>query len=186
MGNKSKYIGVENKGNPVLLGKDPISSAVSSITFDGIFDDTFSEYWVTLFNVTMSTASGVQVLFKWRNSGSDITGTYYRNYRAISMNSANTTTTANGSYTDYNAITDYDMGTDSTREALNSVMYLFPRSANIKYNFNDNLFVADSSNIYGSEFIGALDTATTMDGFSVYASSGNIAGGEVCVYGVKK
>ena len=78
------------------------------------------------------------------------------------------------------------MGTDSTREALNSVMYLFPRSENIKYNFNDNLFVADSSNIYGSEFIGALDTATNMDGFSVYASSGNIAGGEICIYGVKK
>ena len=58
---KSAYIGAQ-KGNPVLLGKDPISSAVSSITFDGIFDDTFSEYWVTLYNVTMSTASGVQVL----------------------------------------------------------------------------------------------------------------------------
>ena len=186
MGNKSNYIGVENKGNPVLLAKDPIASATSSITFDGIFDDTFSEYWVTLFNITMSTASGVQVLFKYRNSGSDITGTYYRNYRAISMNSDNTTTTSNASYTDYNAITDYNMGTDSTREALNSVMYLFPRSANIKYNFNDNLFVADSSNIYGSEFIGALDDATTYDGFSIYASSGNIAGGEICVYGVKK
>jgi|TARA_Y100000296_G_C5178336_1_gene261536 hypothetical protein len=182
----SSYTGTENKGNPIILAKDPIASATSSITFDGIFDDTFSEYWVTLFDVTLDATSGQQVLFKWRNSGSDITGTYYRNYRAISMNSDNTTTTSNASYTDYNAITDYDMGTDSTREALNSVMYLFPRSANIKYNFNDNLFVADSSNIYGSEFIGALDTATTMDGFSVYASSGNIAGGEVCVYGVKK
>ena len=81
----SNYRGTENKGNPIILAKDPISSAVSSITFDGVFDDKFSEYWVTLFNITMSTASGVQILFKWRNSGSDITGTYYRNYRAISM-----------------------------------------------------------------------------------------------------
>jgi len=185
MGNKSKYIGVENKGNPIILAKDPISSAVSSITFDGIFDDTFSEYWVTLFDVTLDATSGQQVLFKWRNSGSDITGTYYRNYRAISMNSANTNT-ASASYTDYNAITDYDMGTDSTREALNSVMYLFPRSANIKYNFNDSLFVIDNSETYFNRLWGQLDDATQMDGFSIYADSGNIAGGEVCVYGVKK
>jgi len=183
---KSVYIGAEQKGNPVLLGKDPISSAVSSITFDGIFDDTFSEYWVTLYDVTMSTASGVQVFFKWRNGGSDITGTYYRSYMSRGITVNDNSIVSNASYTDYNAITDYSFGTDATREALNSVMYLFPRSANIKYNFNDSLFVIDNSETYFNRFWGQLDDATKYDGFTIYASSGNIAGGEVCVYGVKK
>jgi len=182
----SKYLGEEQKGNPVLLGKDPISSAVSSITFDGIFDDTFSEYWVTLYNVTMSTASGVQVLFKWRNGGSDIAGTYYASYMARGITENASSITSNASFTDYNAITNYDFGTDATRDSLNSVMYLFPRSANIKYNYSDSLFVIDNDETYFNKLWGQLDTATQMDGFSIYASSGNIASGEVCVYGVKK
>ena len=183
---KSAYIGAEQTGNPVLLGKDSIPSAVSSITFDGIFDDTFSEYWVTLYDVTMSTASGVQVLFKWRNGGSDITGTYYASYLGRGITENVTGYGTNVSFTDYNAITNYDFGTDATRDALNSVMYLFPRSANIKYNYNDSLFVIDNSETYFNKLWGQLDTATQMDGFSIYASSGNIASGEVCVYGVKK
>jgi hypothetical protein len=183
---KSAYIGAEQTGNPVLLGKDPISSAVSSITFDGIFDDTFSEYWVTLYDITMSTASGVQVLFKWRNGGSDITGTYYASYMARGITENASSITSNASFTDYNAITNYDFGADATRDSLNTVMYLFPRSANIKYNFNDSLFVIDNSETYFNRLWGQLDTATQMDGFSIYADSGNIAGGEVCVYGVKK
>ena len=182
----SKYLGVEQTGNPVLLGKDPISSAVSSITFDSIFDDTFSEYWVTLYDITMSTASGVQVLFKWRNSGSDITGTYYASYMSRGITENANSITSNASFTDYNAITNYTFGTSATREALNSVIYLFPRSANIKYNYNDTLFVIDNSETYFNRLWGQLDDATTYDGFTVYASSGNIAGGEVCVYGVKK
>ena len=118
----SNYLGVENKGNPVLLAKNPISSAVSSITFDGIFDDTYSEYWATLYDITVSAASGVQVYFKWRNSGSDITGTYYRDQINSSMNSANSGQFSNATYTDYNAITDFSFGTDATREALNSII----------------------------------------------------------------
>ena len=183
---KSAYIGAEQKGNPVLLGKDPISSAVSSITFDGIFDDTFSEYWVTLYDITMSTASGVQVLFKWRNGGSDIAGTYYASYMARGITENVVSITSNASFTDYNAITNYDFGADATRDSLNTVMYLFPRSANIKYNFNDSLFVIDNSETYFNRLWGQLDDATQMDGFSIYADSGNIASGEVCVYGVKK
>jgi len=119
---KSVYIGAEQKGNPVLLGKDSIPSAVSSITFDGIFDDTFSEYWVTLYDVTLSAASGEQVLFKWRNSGSDITGTYYASYLARGITEDAASYGTNESFTDYNAITNYDFGTDATRDALNSVM----------------------------------------------------------------
>ena len=182
----SKYLGVEQTGNPVLLGKDPISSAVSSITFDSIFDDTFSEYWVTLYDITMSTASGVQVLFKWRNSGSDITGTYYASYMSRGITENANSITSNASFTDYNAITNYDFGTSATRDSLNAVIYLFPRSANIKYNYNDTLFVIDNSETYFNRLWGQLDDATTYDGFTIYASSGNIAGGEVCVYGVKK
>ena len=183
---KSVYIGAEQKGNPVLLGKDPISSAVSSITFDSIFDDTFSEYWVTLYDVTLSAASGEQVLFKWRNSGSDITGTYYISYMARGITEDANSITSNTSTSNYNAITNYDFGADATRDALNSIMYLFPRSANIKYSFNDSLFVIDNSETYFNRLWGQLDDATTYDGFTIYASSGNIASGEVCVYGVKK
>tara|TARA_R100000008_G_scaffold43629_1_gene25292 strand:+ start:1371 stop:1922 length:552 start_codon:yes stop_codon:yes gene_type:complete len=182
----SNYLGVENKGNPVLLAKNPISSAVSSITFDGIFDDTYSEYWATLYDITVSAASGVQVYFKWRNSGSDITGTYYRDQINSSMNSANSGQFSNATYTDYNAITDFSFGTDATREALNSIMYLFPRTANMKFAIHDNLFTADSSNTYMSYLFNVLDDTTKVDGFSIYPSSGNIASGEICIYGYKK
>ena len=186
MANKSSYIGTENKGNPVLLRKDSIPSAVSSITFDGVFDDRFDEYWVTLFNMTVSTASGVQIYYKYRSGGSDVTGTHYRNQRAISMNSDNTQQYGNATTTNYNVITDYSFGTSATREALNSVMYLFPRRTNVKYAFHDAISIADSSNHYAHEFISVLDDATQVDGFTLYASSGNLAGGEICVYGIKK
>jgi hypothetical protein len=146
MANKSSYIGTENKGNPVLLRKDSIPSAVSSITFDGVFDDRFDEYWVTLFNMTVSTASGVQIYYKYRSGGSDVTGTHYRNQRSISMNSANSA----------------------------------------QYGNATTFTIADSSNHYAHEFISVLDDATQVDGFTLYASSGNLAGGEICVYGIKK
>ena len=186
MGSKSNYIGVENKGNTVLLAKDSIPSATSAITFDGVFDDTFDEYWVTLFNMTVSNASGIQIYYKYRNSGSDVTGTHYRNQRSISMNSANSAQYGNATTTDYNVITDYSFGTSATRAALNAVMYLFPRSTNVKYAFHDAISIADSSNHYAHEFISVLDDATQMDGLSFYASAGNLAGGEICIYGVKK
>jgi len=186
MGSKSNYIGVENKGNPVLLAKDSIPSATSAITFDGVFDDTFDEYWITLFNMTVSSASGIQIYYKYRNGGSDVGGTHYRNQRAISPNSANSQQYGNATTTDYNVITDYSFGTSATREALNAVMYLFPRSTNVKYSFFDGTTVADSAEHYAHEFIGVLDDATQMDGISFYPASGNIAGGEICIYGVKK
>jgi len=181
------YIGKSNAGNPILLAKDPIGSAVSSITFDGVFDNAYTEYLVTLFNMTVSSASGVQIYWKWRNSGSDITGTHYRAYMVLSPNSANGQIVSNPTTSNYVPITDYSMGTDSTREALNSLITIYPRSTGPKFTVNDSMFVADSSNVYSSEFIGMLDDATQVDGFSIYASSGNIAtGGEVCVYGIKK
>jgi|TARA_R100001530_G_scaffold61229_1_gene44214 hypothetical protein len=195
MGNKSNYIGVENKGNPVLLAKDPIASAVSSITFDGVFDDSFDEYWISIFNLKVADAGGIRIRWKYRNNGSDITGTYYRNQRSISMNSDNTGQYGNASYTDYNTLTDYTTGTDATRHSHNGIMYIFPRSSNIKYSFFDGMSVADSpdgnapfnqSLHYAHEFIGVLDDATQMDGISFFTSAGNIASGEVCVYGVKK
>jgi len=179
------YIGKSNAGNPVLLAKDPISSAVSSITFDGVFDDDYTEYLVTLFNITVADASGRQVYWKWRNGGSDITGTHYRAYMVLSPNSANGQIVSNPTTSNYVPITDYSMGTDSTRESLNSLITLYPRSTGAKFTINDSMFIADSSNAYSSEFIGMLDDATQVDGFQIYASSGNIAGGEVCVYGIK-
>ena len=186
MANKSSYIGVENKGNPVLLRKDTIPSAVSSITFDGVFDDKFDEYWISIFDLTLSASSGASMLWKYRNGGSDITGTYYRNQRSVSMNSTNTAQYGNATYTDYNTLTDYSTGTSAARHGYNGIMYVFPRSTNVKYSFFDGTTVADSAEHYAHEFIGVLDDATQMDGISFYPASGNIAGGEICIYGVKK
>ena len=37
-----------------------------------------------------------------------------------------------------------------------------------------------------SYLFNVLDDTTKVDGFSIYPSSGNIASGEICIYGYKK
>ena len=68
------YYGKGNNGRPVLLRKYDVTSAVSEVTFDGVFKGDFDWHYLIGVDVTTDDASTAIRIMR-RASGSDVTTT---------------------------------------------------------------------------------------------------------------
>ena len=68
------YYGKGNNGRPILLRKYDVTSAVSEVTFDGVFKGDFDWHYLIGVDVDVSSAS-VDLRAIRRANGSDVTST---------------------------------------------------------------------------------------------------------------
>ena len=68
------YYGKSNAANPALIAVNELSSAVSEVTFDGVFTGNTNHYKLVCVDMTSSDANtSIRVIR--RNDGSDVTTT---------------------------------------------------------------------------------------------------------------
>lgn len=177
----SPNIVLSSTGNVTGTGLDLINktdfSASSTINVNNCFSSAYRAYRIVLANVAPST--GLSVYFKYRSSGSDITGPYYQGC-------TKTTQVATGTYLGNSASSVYLASSNSSADAhmLITIDLGYPSpSGNYK---GMTISSAGAGGGY-AEFIygGCVTTASgVFDGFSLSTSTGTITG-TVCVYGYR-
>ena len=174
----------KESGNPVLLRQQIITSAVSEVVFDNVFDDSFNFYKIII-NKLKPVTDGQHFYYNWRGSdNADVTGTYYYALIYAMTNAASGGFYTNASDTDKGRLS-WTLGT-GTQDAYYADMWCTPRSrlggkyirATYGHHRHDNY-------IAFHEQVAHLDDGEAMNGIKFFFGSGNIATAEIFIYGVE-
>jgi len=181
-------------GDFVKLGSTTVSSAVASISFDGLFSSTYKKYQL-IGNGLLQSANNSLCYLRVRQSNSDVTGSSYiyadtmnrfihsgAAYQGVGGASSDNkiklidNQSSNNSFTTNFDIDIYDPQNSSRRKLI---LY---RSASW-YNHDGS-----TSNFYWKHHIGAATyrgNTTALSGVTIYPSSGNFTSGSLSLYGLK-
>lgn len=182
------YIGAgTNAGNPVLIATTTVSSAVSEVTFDGVFTGNTNHYKLICVDATIDDASASIRIIR-RNGGSDDGTTLdYMGHRG-NMQSGETTNEMTNQTSSYIDITADQTGTDATRHTNHVIIDYFPNVTHMPSDFMQSLTIGvgtwydDAGDSWWHERMHQLVGSTTFDGVRIYSGSGNIAGGKFYIY----
>jgi hypothetical protein len=166
------------------------ASSDAAIIFDNFVDhDSYIHYHVVLKNIKPAS-NNVDLNFKFRvggASGSDGTDTYRSSGVYYSSNANNSGLFSNESHTDYSRI--HDAQGNGTNEGLSATCVFMPASVvdgasipsvlDLKFYFESQADVLKT--VQRTTFAYLVST-----GLKFYMSSGNIASGEIIIYGVAK
>ena len=182
------YFGRNNASNPVLIATTTVSSAVASVTFDGVFKDYTNHYKLICVDATIDDASASIRIIR-RNDGSDLTTTLdYMGHRGNMQSGEQTNVMVNQTVGGYIDITADQTGTDATRHTNHVIVDYFPNVAHIPSDFMQSLTVGagtwydDAGDTWWHERMHQLVGSTAFDGVKIYSGSGNIAGGKFYIY----
>ena len=182
------YFGRNNASNPVLIATTTVSSAVASVTFDGVFKDYTNHYKLICVDATIDDASASIRIIR-RNDGSDVTTTLdYMGHRGNMQSGEQTNVMVNQTVGGYIDITADQTGTDATRHTNHVIVDYFPNVAHIPSDFMQSLTVGagtwydDAGDTWWHERMHQLVGSTAFDGVKIYSGSGNISGGKFYIY----
>jgi len=165
------------------------TSAMSGATVavDNVFSSTYTNYRVIISNYYPASNTGA--VFRFRNGGSaltasDYTYTHTRQERSSSTVSQDSTANACGNnmaewfQTSYSGNADYTL--QATIDIFNPSIAkpLYWRTSSIGWDNGANWLI----NVTGG---GTYRVSTASDGIEFFASSGNISGGTLKIYGLK-
>jgi hypothetical protein len=165
------------------------TSAMSGATVavDNVFSSTYTNYRVIISNYYPASNTGA--VFRFRNGGSaltasDYTYTHTRQERSSSTVSQDSTANAWGNnmaewfQTSYSGNADYTL--QATIDIFNPSIAkpLYWRTSSIGWDNGANWLI----NVTGG---GTYRVSTASDGIEFFASSGNISGGTLKIYGLK-
>jgi hypothetical protein len=168
-----------------LIQTTTVSSAVSSVAFDGLFSSTYNKYLISI--IEMKISADAEVKYRHNHGGSAVTSSNYK--RAAQV---------------------YDSGNNSNNNAGNGSDYanmigVSQFGNNVNYGFNANIFINDplstvgfctsfgqsaaytsSDNMQLANFSNILTTSanTQTTGITIFPASGNINTGVFKLYGV--
>lgn len=172
---------------PVIPGSVPIASDVASnnayLLFDGVFTSDYDLYEIHFIEL-VPVADGVTLLFRWRNAGSDVTGTtHYTAFRYQTPiptgggdAAANSTSGHVCPYT--------DLG-NAAGEHCSLVIKTVPRSSLRKLLKFSGHYINSSGGLLSIDGSSTLANTTPMSGCKILYSGTNIASGKVVIYGAK-
>lgn len=154
-------------------------TGVTSLSLNGVFTSAYRDYEIRI-NFSGSTGGvGTQQYFKLRSTGTDNSSAYYNSGWGHTSNSANTNFggASNGSLWNY---TNTD-GTYNVGAMMSTIKVSSPQVAISTYCISHSWFIGNG---HGSSIAASWNTsATPMDGFTIYPSSGTITG-KIAVYGL--
>jgi len=175
----------------VLLSTTTVSSAVSSISFDGHFSSTYTNYVAILSYVRPASDSG-SILLRFRQSNSDQTANSYTSansgvYRQQGTSDADDSGGSDSdrlilTYNDVTSNVEADGGVDGR------IYFSQPLRTDTHKKVHGTLLHTRPDPAYRQrhDFIGCLYANTNaLSGFTIYFDNGNIASGIIKLYGIK-
>ena len=153
-------------------------TGASSVSLNNCFSGSYSNYRIVL--SLSASALGVAPYFRPRSAGADRTNANFY-YGGFSVREGGTTGAWSG-----NGATLWDLGRLHTVAEMNSIsMDIFnPFDASKPTGMNFLAWANDGSGGFGIFDAGLYSTTNSNDGFTIYASSGTIAG-TIRVYGYR-
>lgn len=172
-----------------ISGSDLIAADVASndsyLLFDGVFTSGYDVYEIHVIELAPVADSSL-LLFRWRNAGSDVTGTtHYTAFRWYAPvlgagyagdSFANSTSGHPFPYT--------DLG-NASGECCSLRALLLPRSTLRKEMFFQGSYVNFLGNTIQVNGGSVLANTTAMSGCKILYNGTNIASGKVAIYGAK-
>ena len=159
-----------NNGGLVYITGATFSGS-GTVNVNNVFTSTYDNYRL-IFSTLATSATSVSVNMRMRASGSDYTGSEHKwaLYGIISNGTLSNNT--GGSNT---SLYLFDSGTTNAQTMV-ILDVINPQKANTTLVKHDTMFEYTSFNWYWRGGGQAVNTTTQFDGFTVYASSGNISG----------
>jgi hypothetical protein len=174
----------------VLLATSTASSS-ASISFDGYFSSTYSNYQIHFYNLDFSTTIDFQIRF--RVSNADITTTTYKNANCnapyVDLNSATDATTSTGTWSS-NLITcnGGNPGPSTGDYISQGILYIQNPLSTTSSKMCFGSFVyyrGDAAAITKNDFLGANSTISALSGITFKPNTGTIVTGTFKLYGIK-
>lgn len=151
-------------------------SAASTVSVDGCFTDSYTNYRIIISNYSGTVSSWVR--FRLRASGSDTTSNYKDNRLTASSSVTATVNPGAGGYITIGY-------TDNTSPLQTDVLVCNPQAA-VRTTLSCHAVEPQTTNgVYQDWFTGVLLATTQFDGFTIYPDSGTITG-TLAVYGLRK
>jgi|14BtaG_2_1085337.scaffolds.fasta_scaffold55006_2 hypothetical protein len=176
-------------GSLVKLAEAENISAATDITFNSFVNNTLYNSYQIIWNNLTSGSDGVNMRISFRNSSSDITGTYRKGYWRVAMDASTNGFVGNTNDTDFHLVP-IGSGT-GTYENHRGIMTLY---SNVGEFSNSDVIHANytmygrnqTPDLFFAEAGTALETSTALEGIKFKFSSGTISADSIYVYGVKK
>jgi hypothetical protein len=168
-----------NNGGLVFISKTSWTSG-TNVTINGCFSATYDSYRVVLRNAKHATTSSNLVL-RFLNGATEYATNYYWSRRYITFNAGGGDVNSGAG-----AATDIVMGiVASTANAGAGVLDVFDpfKAAITTVNFQGIWAITTGESSVGTGF---LNNTNSCDGMRFYASSGNLTGLDVYVYGYRQ
>lgn len=172
---------------PSIPGSDLIAADVASndsyLLFDGVFTSGYDVYEIHFVEL-VPVGDGVALLFRWRDGGSDVTGTTH--YTAFRYQAPITTGGGDASANSTSGhICPYtDLG-NAAGEHCSLVIKTVPRSSLRKLIKFSGHYINSSGGLLAIDGSSTLANTTAMSGCKILYNGTNIASGKVAIYGAK-
>jgi hypothetical protein len=173
----------------VLLATTDVSSAVASVSFDGYFSSTYKNY-ILYFSSLRPATDDAKLYFRVRQSNADVTSSgygfaQYGIYRQDGVVDGASTGGGNNTF----AHIDYNNGlsNDSNYGGQGTITIFNPLTTQYRL-FQAHMTIFSPDETYArmtSNMIKWSGNTTSLSGFTIYFSSGNIANGNFKLYGIK-
>jgi hypothetical protein len=153
-------------------------SGASRISLNGCFNSIYDNYRI-IFNPTASVGTDQPLSFRYRNNGSDISSSNYTGQRIVYFGT-NIVASINVTGNTVQSLSLLD-STTADRYFLNLEVYgpFLSRKKLLRANIQT---IANNGTAYGETHTGWNDTATPVDGFSIYTAGTSISG-TIRIYG---
>jgi hypothetical protein len=183
-------------GGSMTFIKKLTASNASTLTFvDGassvVLDGTYKEYLFTVNNIHPAATSYFQVNFRDGGTNYDATKTS----TAFGVIHAEDNSTPSLAYvagsdlaqgTGVNRLTTGELNSGNADDSLSGYLHLFnPSSTTFVKHFMSNVTYSNNSPASENSYIaGYCNVTAAIDGVQFSMSSGNIASGDICLYGI--
>ena len=185
------YSYIKSTGGLVQLGTTDVSSATSSVSFDGIFTSDYENYLI-IGNDLLNATDNAAFRMRFRQSDSDITASNYVWHQNTLRDNGSTVRDDNAATGDNLIALTGGLTTSLTGNRVQFDVTLYnPLStvANKICSYNAyNVYVGSGTSYYytqkGHGFYNGNQNA--LSGVSFFFNSGNITDGRITVYGIKR
>ena len=177
-------------GTIVKLASGTFSN--NSLSFNGYFSSDYSHYKIILTDV-VPAANNYDISMRYRISDADVTTSDYNNvgqHGAIQMGVSSTDGTSNQTNTDKFILQQGYAVSNASNLCLNAELTIFnPLSTSLykHYHYKSSCHYSSETGYWVTSTGGGYYDANTtaLSGFTIFSSAGNIASGNVYLYGVK-
>jgi hypothetical protein len=159
-------------------------SGVASQSFNSVFTSTYANYLITYNIVAADSAAARGVYLRYRASGTDTTTTYAGNMGAWNIEGTGTSLNEAVASTTFTQL-GWSSSTNEINRLLGQATIYNPNVAS-QYTALIGSAISEKQGAYKGGYQSySMQTATTQfDGFTLYASAGNISG-TVRIYGIR-